>query len=59
VVAVPLVAVLNTVVGYLRRYSARVDPPLQSGPPDIEKVKDPGPGPGAVPEPEPAPRPAE
>ncbi|MEU6442050.1 AI-2E family transporter [Streptomyces sp. NPDC047046] len=59
VVAVPLVAVLNTVVGYLRRYSARVDPPLQGGPPDIEKVKDPGPGPGAVPEPEPAPRPAD
>ncbi|SCE31408.1 Predicted PurR-regulated permease PerM [Streptomyces sp. SolWspMP-sol7th] len=55
VVAVPLVAVLNTVVGYLRRYSARVDPPLQGGPPEIEKVKDPGPGPGAVPEPEPRP----
>ncbi|MDT0424769.1 AI-2E family transporter [Streptomyces evansiae] len=55
VVAVPLVAVLNTVVGYLRRYSGRVDPPLQGGPPEIEKVKDPGPGPGAVPEPEPRP----
>ncbi|EDY44558.1 AI-2E family transporter [Streptomyces sp. SPB074] len=53
VVAVPLVAVLNTVVGYLRRYSARVDPPFQSGPPDIEKVKDPGPGPDALPEPAP------
>ncbi|MET8553751.1 AI-2E family transporter [Streptomyces sp. NPDC004959] len=65
VVAVPLVAVLNTVVGYLRRYSARVDPPLQGGPPEVEKVKDPGPGPKTAPEqepeagPEPAPRPAD
>jgi predicted PurR-regulated permease PerM len=52
VVAVPLVAVGNTVVGYLRSYSRQraVPPPLPEPAPAPAAEPGPGPGPGSGPD---------